>query len=204
MSYICDMKIILTTIISLITLTGCYNDDNFKNGDIIFHTSKSSQSKMIQDVTQSKYSHVGIIYIKDGETYVMEAVQPVKVTPLDVFIERGVGSEYTVMRYKGNLSEEDLNKMYEYGSSQLSKNYDSKFQWSDNTMYCSELVYKIYETVGVELCDKNTFSDYNLSSKEVQTAINKRYNTELNMNEPIVTPVDLSNSNLLITIFDSY
>jgi len=204
MFYICDMKIILTTIISLIALTGCYNDDNFKNGDVIFHTSKSPQSKMIQDVTQSKYSHVGIIYIKDGETYVMEAVQPVKVTPLDVFIERGVDSEYTVMRYKGNLSEEDLNKMYEYGSSQLGKNYDSKFQWSDNTMYCSELVYKIYETVGVELCDKNTFSDYNLSSKEVQTAIKKRYNTELDMNETVVTPVDLSNSNRLTTIFDNY
>ena len=204
MFYICDMKIILTTIISLIALTGCYNDDNFKNGDVIFHTSKSSQSKMIQDVTQSKYSHVGIIYIKDGETYVMEAVQPVKVTPLNVFIERGVESEYTVMRYKGNLSEEDLNKMYEYGSSQLGKNYDSKFQWSDNTMYCSELVYKIYETVGVELCDKKTFSNYNLSSKEVQTAIKNRYNTELDMNEIVVTPVDLSNSNLLTTVFDNY
>jgi len=198
------MKIILTTLISLLFITGCYNDDNFKNGDIIFHTSKSSQSKMIQDVTQSKYSHVGIIYMKDGKTYVMEAVQPVKVTPLNVFIERGVNSEYTVMRYEGNLSEQDLNKMYEYGSSQLGKNYDSKFQWSDNTMYCSELVYKIYEKVGVELCNKNTFSNYNLSSNEVQVAIKKRYNTELDMKEPIVTPVDLSNSNLLTTVFDNY
>lgn len=198
------MKIILITFISLITLTGCYNDNNFKNGDVIFHTSKSPQSKMIQDVTQSKYSHVGIIYIKDGETYVMEAVQPVKVTPLNVFIERGVDSKYTVMRYKGNLWEEDFKKMYDYGSSQLGKNYDSKFQWSDNTMYCSELVYKIYETIGVELCEKNTFSDYNLSSKEVQDAIKNRYNTELDMNELVVTPVDLLNSNLLTTIFDNY
>jgi len=198
------MKTFLTTIISFIVLTSCYNDDNFKNGDIIFHTSKSSQSKMIQDVTKSKYSHVGIIYIKDGETYVMEAVQPVKVTPLNIFIERGVDSDYTVMRYKGNLSEKDLNKMYEYGSYQLGKNYDNKFQWSDNDMYCSELVYKIYQTVGVELCDKNTFSDYNLSSKEVQTSIKKRYNTELDMNETVVTPVDLSNSNLLTTVFDNY
>ena len=115
MPYISSMKNIITLILSFITLIGCYNDDNFKNGDVIFHTSKSSQSKMIQDVTKSKYSHVGIIYIKDDETYVMEAVQPVKVTPLDVFIERGVGSEYMVMRYKGNLSEKDLNKMYEYG-----------------------------------------------------------------------------------------
>lgn len=198
------MKIILTTLISLIILTGCNNDQNFKNGDIIFHTSKSSQSKMIQEVTESKYSHVGIIYIKDGETYVMEAVQPVKVTPLNVFINRGVNSEYTVMRYKGNLSEQDLSKMYEYGSSQLGKNYDLKFQWNDKTMYCSELVYKIYESVGVELCDKNTFSDYNLSSEEVRTAIKNRYKTELDMNEVVVTPVDLSESNLLYTVFDNY
>ena len=29
---------------------------------------------MIQDVTHSKYSHVGMIYIQEGISYVMEAV----------------------------------------------------------------------------------------------------------------------------------
>lgn len=197
------MKTIIFFFISMVTLTSC-NVTNFKSGDIIFHTSKSSQSKMIQDVTDSKYSHVGIIYVNEGKTYVMEAVQPVKVTPIETFISRGVDSKYTVVRYKGNLSDSELNKMYKYGRSQLGKNYDIKFQWSDNTMYCSELVYKIYESVGVELCDKNTFSDYNLNSSDVQSAIKRRYNTTLNMDETVVTPVDLFKSDKVKVIYNNY
>lgn len=34
---------------------------DYKNGDIIFQTSKSNQSKAIQLATDSKYSHMGII-----------------------------------------------------------------------------------------------------------------------------------------------
>ena len=38
----------------------------FKAGDIIFQISKSSQSEAIQLATNSKYSHIGIIYEIDG------------------------------------------------------------------------------------------------------------------------------------------
>ena len=41
-----------------------------QNGDLIFQTSTSSQSKAIQLATNSKYSHVGIIYILEGKKYV--------------------------------------------------------------------------------------------------------------------------------------
>src|SRR5690606_5876902 len=37
-----------------------------QNGDIIFQTSKSSQSQAIQLATKSKYSHMGIIYESEG------------------------------------------------------------------------------------------------------------------------------------------
>ena len=36
-------------------------DVELKNGDLIFHTSQSSQSQAIQIATNSKYSHMGII-----------------------------------------------------------------------------------------------------------------------------------------------
>lgn len=62
---------------------------SIKKGDILFHTSTSSQSKAIQAATGSKYSHMGIIY-KQGDKYsIYEAVQPVKLTPLDKSIARG-------------------------------------------------------------------------------------------------------------------
>ena len=60
-----------------------------RNGDIIFHTSRSSQSLAIQRATHSQYSHMGIIYVEAGEASVYEAVQPVKLTRLDDWVKRG-------------------------------------------------------------------------------------------------------------------
>jgi uncharacterized protein YycO len=198
------MKKFYLFMVIIITLLSCGNNDIFKNGDIILHTSKSNQSKMIQDVTESKYSHVGIIYIKDDEIYVLEAVQPVKITPLNEFINRGIDSKYTVVRYNKDLTENQLKKMFEYGYSQLGKNYDLKFEWSEDKMYCSELIYKIYESAGIKLCDINKFSDYDISSNEVQNEINRRYKTKININEPVVTPVDLYKTSSVHTIYSNY
>ena len=159
---------------------------------------------MIQDVTGSKYSHVGIIYNKDGKTYVMEAVQPVKMTPIDEFISRGVDSKYTVVRYIWGLDKRQKKMMFDYASAQLGKNYDSKFQWSESSMYCSELVFKIYYNAGIQLCDIHRFKDYNLSSEDVQNEIKVRYNTEIDPDELIVTPVDLYDGLSTGVVFDNY
>ena len=65
------------------------DQDEIKNGDLIFQTSLSGQSKAIQLATKSKYSHCGLIYKDGNDFYVFEAVQPVKRTPLDKWIARG-------------------------------------------------------------------------------------------------------------------
>jgi len=46
-----------------------------QNGDLIFQTSLSGQSRAIQLATESKYSHCGIIYKEGSEFYVFEAVE---------------------------------------------------------------------------------------------------------------------------------
>lgn len=74
--------------------------DDIKNGDLIFQTSLSEQSKAIQLATKSKYSHCGIIYKDGNDFYVFEAVQPVKRTPLDTWISRGQGGKYVIKRLK--------------------------------------------------------------------------------------------------------
>lgn len=65
------------------------DNDEIKNGDLIFQTSLSRQSKAIQLATKSKYSHCGIVFYDNGQFYVFEAIQPVKSTPLDKWIARG-------------------------------------------------------------------------------------------------------------------
>jgi hypothetical protein len=61
-----------------------------RDGDLIFQTSKSSQSLAIQRATGSPYSHMGLIFNRDGKPYVFEAVATVRFTPLDQWIARGV------------------------------------------------------------------------------------------------------------------
>ena len=41
-----------------------------RDGDIIFHTSRSAQSLAIQRATHSPYSHVGVIFLRDGKPFV--------------------------------------------------------------------------------------------------------------------------------------
>ena len=180
----------LLVLLSITVITSGCSQTTFspKNGDIIFHTSKSNQSKMISEITKSKLTHVGIIFINKGKPYVFEAVQPVKITPLNQWIKRGVSTKYIVMRSKKILSND----------------YDIKFQWSNNKMYCSELVYKIYEEADIKLCSKHTFKQYNLNSESAKNAIKKRYGNNINLNETVVTPVDLRKSNKLKVVFDNY
>src|SRR5690606_17279462 len=69
-----------------------------QNGDIIFQTSLSRQSKAIQLATKSKYSHMGIIFESNGEFFVYEAVQAVKFTALKEWINRGESGHYVIKR----------------------------------------------------------------------------------------------------------
>ncbi|MEI2762055.1 YiiX/YebB-like N1pC/P60 family cysteine hydrolase [Methanothrix soehngenii] len=82
---------------------------NLKDGDIIFQTSLSSQSKAIQLATGSKYSHCGIIFKQGEDFFVFEAIQPVKSTPLMKWIERGENGKFVVKRLKN--AEEVLNEL---------------------------------------------------------------------------------------------
>lgn len=197
--------ILLSFVFGILTFgsQSCMSQD-FKDGDIIFHTSKSSQSKMIQEVTESNLTHCGIIFFQNGKPFVFEAVQPVKITPLKDWIKRGVGGKYIVSRVKTPLNKVQIDQMYGYAKKQLGKSYDMKFQWSDTKMYCSELVYKVFSAGGIYVATPNKFSDYNLESEIVKDAINSRYGNSINVNEKVVTPVDIYKSSSVKTIFNNY
>jgi uncharacterized protein YycO len=198
------MKLQMSILILLFSFFKPSQSQTFKDGDMIFHTSKSSQSQIIQKITGSKFSHCGIIFYKKGVPYVLEAVQPVKMTPLNVWINRGVGGKYVVTRYKKTISKEDRDRMMYYAKRQLGKAYDIKFQWSDSKMYCSELIYKVYVAGGVTLADCKVFSDYDLKNPTVKKLISQRYKEGFSKQEPVISPVDLYESNLVKTVYSNY
>lgn len=178
----------------------------FQNGDLIFHTSRSSQSEAIQLATNSKYSHMGIIYQNGNDFFVYEAVQSVKITELKEWIDRGQNGEFVVKRLKNSediLTEEGLQKMKSVGEKYLGKEYDYLFEWSDDKIYCSELVWKIYkESFDIEIGELERFGDFNLSDKIVQRKVKERYGNEVPEEELVITPDRMFHSDKLITIIE--
>jgi len=178
--------------------------DEIRDGDLIFHTSLSRQSKAIQLATKSKYSHCGIIYKMDGQYYVFEAVQPVKTTPLDKWIARGKNGHYVIKRLKNAdriLTAEALEKMKREGEKFKGKDYDLTFEWSDNKIYCSELIWKIYQrATGIEIGKLEKLSDFDLTSEIVREKMKERYGDKIPMDEIVISPAEIFNSELLITV----
>lgn len=177
---------------------------DYKNGDIIFQTSTSSQSKAIQLATDSKYSHMGIIYENDGQLLVYEAVQPVKLTPLKEWINRGENGHYVIKRLENSeqvLTKSTLTKMKQIGEQFKGKPYDIYFEWSDDKIYCSELVWKIYkQAANIEIGQLEKLSDFDLTNDIVQTKMKERYGDNIPMDEKVISPAAMFNSDKLITI----
>jgi len=179
----------------------------FKDGDIIFQTSESKQCEAVRIATNSKFSHCGIIYDINGKWFVFEAVQPVKLTPLEDWINHGKDSKYVVKRLKNDtvLKPEVLQKMKDYSQQFDGKEYDAYFEWTDNRIYCSELIWKIYKNAaGIELSKLRELKDFNLTDPIVQKVLKERYGDEIPLQEKVVAPSDLAASNLLNTVIDNY
>lgn len=137
-----------------------------------------------------------------------EAVQPVKMTLLNEWISHGKDNKYVVKRLKNDkkfLTEAVLQKMKVSGEKFDNKNYDLYFEWSDEKVYCSELVWKIYkEGADIELCKLKKLKDFNLDNSTVQKIMKQRYGNKIPYNEKVIAPSQLYESNLLETIFDNY
>jgi len=183
-------------------------ETEFKDGDIILQTSQSQQCEAVRIATNSKFSHCGIIFKENGKLFVYEAVQPVKMTPLEDWIQHGKDNKYLVMRLKNAatlLNDKTLKNMKTYGLKFLNKDYDLYFEWSDNKIYCSELVWKIYKNgANIELCNLEKLKDFNLENPKVKEILKERYGNDIPLNEDVVAPSQLANSNKLEVIFDNY
>jgi len=154
--------------------------------------------------TNSKYSHCGIIYKINNDFFVYEAVQPVKLTPLIKWIVKGQGGHFVIKRLKNAdaiLTTKTLAKMKQAGAAFSGKNYDIYFDWSDDKIYCSELVWKIYNrATGLEIGKLQKLRDFDLSDPIVKQIMKKRYGDNVPFDETVISPVSIFNSDLLKTV----
>jgi hypothetical protein len=182
--------------------------EKFQNGDIIFQTSESPQCEAVRIATNSKFSHCGIIYEINGNLFVFEAVQPVKLTPLEDWIVHGRDKKYMVKRLKNAatiLTPDTVQKMKDYSQKFMGKEYDAFFEWTDTRIYCSELVWKIYKNgANIELSKLQKLKDFNLTDERVKKILKERYGNDIPLDEKVVSPSNLADSDLLLTVVDTY
>lgn len=120
-------------------------DCELKAGDLVFHRSTSEQAGAIAYLTKSPLTHMGVVFQVQGAWSVYEAVGPVKITPLESWIARGVGSKFSTSRYAGGLGVSATKALFEAGKPFYGKPYDFLFTDDDAKIYCSELALKMYE-----------------------------------------------------------
>lgn len=175
--------------------------ETIKEGDLIFQTSLSEQSEAIQLATKSKYSHCGVVFKKDNNFYVFEAVQPVKATPLKTWINRGKNGDFVVKRLVNSetlLTKENLEKLKKAAKKFDGKDYDLTFEWSDDKIYCSELIWKIYKNgIGIAISRTEKLKDFDLTHQKVLAKLKERYGDKIPINETVVSPKTLFESSSL-------
>ena len=166
-----------------------------REGDVIFQTSQSEQSPLIQIGTRSKISHCGIIVMRGGKPYVLETLRTLVLTPLDKFIARGEEGKYWIKRSK----KENIKIRY---SNYLGKRYDLAFKFDNGRYYCSELVYDIYKKqLGIELAEPRQVKDYLILYTDrlpkIKRAMKRR---GISKEQYAIAPVDIFNSKHLESI----
>lgn len=173
-----------------------------QEGDIVFSCSEQGQGEAIVAATNSPYTHCGIVFRQGEKWMVLEAVQPVGAVPLADFLARGKIGTSRTLRLKEPLTAAALERGRTWAAAQVGKNYDVKFLWDDSQLYCSELVWKIYQHAGVELCQPRRFRDFRLEDPKVRKMIEQRYGSvqALPKDEKVVAPSDLAGSPLLVEV----
>ena len=177
-----------------------------QTGDLVFQTSKTSLSAVTASTTGSSLTHVGMILRKNNKFYVIEAVGPVRIITLDKFIGKGMAGRYVIRRLKKKLSPQAKRSVALAARKFLGRRYDHKFSWSDNKIYCSELIYKAYmRTTGIKIGKiqkkKDLYSNWN---PLLRIYINKVYKGKPPMEEKIITPKSMYDSDLLETVYSNY
>jgi hypothetical protein len=166
----------------------------FKNGDILFIRSTSMQSKALEEVTRSKWTHVGIVFriksnrgvptlvpsnSKEGRWVVYEGGPRVRFNPVERFV---AGKAFATLRLKEDLVPPQEKLLFTAAVSRIGNPYDIYFllsrdgQNKDNFEYCSELVWYVYQkALGINLGYQVKIGSLKLDGPEAQKLMKERF-----------------------------
>ncbi len=171
-------------------------------GDLIFESLIPSELvRAIEGVTNSEFSHVGILkQDKDGDWVVVEAMGSVHETSLWLYIARSRLDHFAVYRLRP-MYRPFIPKFMSEVKKYCGRPYDYRYDMDDSYIYCSELPYKAFKSVsGIELGELKTMGELNW--KPFESTIRKYDNGNLPLERIMITPVDLSKAKELELILN--
>lgn len=153
------MKQPLLLLLTCLALLGCASAESKsttsytpKHGDILFQSLPHIPViDAIEGSTHSPYSHCGILVNKNGSWQVLEAIGPVKLTRLEIWISQGRDNAFAVTRLKPAFQPKSQ-AIITAAEKFIGLPYDIQYEMDDRKIYCSELIYKGFkEATGQEM-----------------------------------------------------
>jgi len=196
------LVIVLLALIGRIVLLPAYRCRDYapQEGDIIFQSlPRVGLVKMIEGVTQSPFSHCGVVVNRDGRWKVAESIGKVHDTTLLTWVSRGRGARFCVYRLKPEFRTHVpafIKALDKYAG----KPYDFDFRMDDGYLYCSELVFKAFrDASGIELGKLVRLGDLNWKPFEQQ--MRDYHGSDLPLDRVMITPRHLSEAEQLEKVF---
>lgn len=172
-----------------------------QHGDFIFQHLPGELTAMIADITQSQYSHCGIIVKKSTGFVVLQAIGPVLETPLNQWINFGVGKKFTIVRLKKEF-QQNIPAIIAQAYKFIGKPYDIQYQWDDQKIYCSELIYKaVLNATGLRLAEFVRLGD--MKWKPYEQTIRQITGGKLPLEREMITPESLVVSDKVDVVYVS-
>ncbi len=167
-----------------------------EEGDVLFQSLPHSRLvNAIEGVTDSPYSHCGIVSKRDGQWVVYEAIQDVRATPLREFLARGRNQGFAAYRLKPKFRKH-IPDTIKHVRGLLGRPYDVRYRMDDEYIYCSELVYKGYQKASGEGLGKLVrLGDMNW--RPYQSTIEFYENGPVPHDREMITPKDLAKARQL-------
>ncbi|MBX7208646.1 MAG: hypothetical protein K1X78_10060 [Verrucomicrobiaceae bacterium] len=121
-----------------------------QTGDVVFQSLPHNPViDAIEGCTASPYSHCGIVVKNDTGWLVLEAVGPVKETPLRNWVLQGRKWEFSVCRLKPAYQPK-IEAMVSAAREFKGRPYDIQYEFDDAKIYCSELIFKAFRKAAGE------------------------------------------------------
>ena len=167
-----------------------------QEGDIVFQSLNGSElGTVIEAATKSAYSHCGIVTQTGDQWKVLEAIGPVQEVPLADWIERGREGKVAVYRLKPAYRNQ-IPPMIQAARTYRGKPYDIQYEFDDEKIYCSELIFKAFkQATGEELGKAVSLGELDWRGHEA--FIRRITGGSLPLDRKMITPADLARATQL-------